>query len=81
MQVYPAYQTSREVAGGGVAADVFKCHRQSVTQAVSAGVYGSIDMRPYLPELEQIFADGVCDYSQGDAGMPAGLMQQIREQQ
>ncbi|MDT8429207.1 MAG: DUF6351 family protein [Pseudomonadales bacterium] len=81
MQVYPAYQTSREVAGNAVSADVFKCHRQSVTQAIATGVYGSIDMHPYLQQLQAIFPEGVCDYSQGDAGLPAGLMQQIQQQQ
>ena len=75
MSVYPSYKTSREIAGGPVSGDVFKCQRQSVTAAISAGVYGNLDMWPYLEELEVIFPDGVCDYRLADLGRPRDLLQ------
>jgi len=73
-KVYPIYPTSRELAGASVAGDVFKCQRQSVTAAISAGLYGDIDVWPYLDQLESIFPDGVCDYSLADAGRPQDLL-------
>ncbi|MGQ9427204.1 DUF6351 family protein [Gilvimarinus sp. F26214L] len=74
MTAYPRYKTSREVAGGDVTGDVFKCHLQPVSRAISRGEYGNVDMRPYQRELEAIFPDGVCDYSRGDVARPADLL-------
>lgn len=72
MQRYPSYKTSREIAGGPVAGDVFQCQRQSVSQALSKGVYGELDMSPSLERLKAIFPDGVCDYDLPGVGEPGG---------
>lgn len=74
MKVYPRYETTREVAGGGVSGDIFKCHLQPVSRAIAKRVYGGVDMKRYQSELEAIFPQGVCDYSQGDLGRPRDLM-------
>ncbi|MCR8921258.1 DUF6351 family protein [Dasania sp. GY-MA-18] len=72
-QVYPRYKTSREVAGDSIAGDVFKCQLQPVAQAMAAGVYGRINMQPLQAQLERVFPEGVCDYSQKDAGLPVSV--------
>ncbi len=74
MAIYPNYKTSREIAGASIEGDIFKCQRQSVTAAISAGVYGDLDVWPYLEELETAFPSGVCDYSLADAGRPEDLL-------
>lgn len=76
MKAYPRNKTSREVAGAGISGDIFKCHLQSVASAITQGVYGSIDMRPYRHQLEQIFPQGVCDFPRGDMARPVDLMEQ-----
>lgn len=76
--LYPQYRTSRQVAGDGATADVFRCHLQPVSTAITSGVYGDVDMRQYQTELEVIHPDGVCDYSQGDSALPAGLLESLR---
>jgi hypothetical protein len=65
------YSTSRIVAGGPITGDVFKCHLQSVDDAIAAGAYGSVVFSPAEKAgLEAIFPTGVCDYSLGDARKP-----------
>jgi hypothetical protein len=70
-RLFPIHGTSRTVAGGPVAGDVFACALQPLDRAIGRGEYGN-----WLPEaadlsrLRQIFPSGVCDYSQGDAGRP-----------
>ncbi len=76
MKVYPRYKTPREVAGGNVEGDIFKCHLQPVEQAVEAGVYGDLDMSHWLDQLKNVFPTGVCDYRLGDAGRPVALLNQ-----
>lgn len=75
---YPIHRTSRQLAGDSMRADVFRCHLQSVDEAVAAGVYGDLDMRPYRETLRQIFPSGVCDYRRGDTAMPEGLLARLR---
>lgn len=70
MKVYPSFTNSRMVAGADIAGDIFKCQRQSVKEAIKTGVYGDIDMRPYLKRLQAIFPQGVCDYTQPGMGEP-----------
>lgn len=72
-QAFPLYSTSRVVAGGNIKGDVFKCHLQTVDKAIDAGVYEGISLTDQnIARLKEIFPDGVCDYTQGDAGRPAG---------
>jgi hypothetical protein len=68
---FPVYSSSRREAGGPYRGGVFKCQRQSVSRAIATGTYGS--WGPDAAErarLEQIFPDGVCDWTQPDAGRP-----------
>jgi hypothetical protein len=69
---FPPYSTSRIIAGGNIKGDVFKCHLQTVDQAITAGVYEGISLSDDdITRLKQIFPDGVCDYTKGDVGRPA----------
>jgi hypothetical protein len=73
-EAFPVYSTSRLIAGGPITGDVFKCHLQGVDEAISRGVYGDVTFTAAQRErLGQIFPDGVCDYSKGDARRPASL--------
>ena len=72
MSVYPRYSTSRELAGGDIAGDVFKCELQPVAEAIGRGLYGDVDMTSFRSRLETIFPDGVCDFSRPDMGLPTG---------
>jgi hypothetical protein len=70
-QRFPIYSTSRREAGGSFAGGVWKCQLQSVDKAIHHEMYG--DWTPTDAEqarLEQIFPEGVCDYSQPDVGLP-----------
>ena len=70
---FPIYSTSRRVAGGPFEQSIFKCALQPVSAAIARGLYGV--WTPTAAEqqvLERIFPEGVCDYSQPDAGRPAG---------
>jgi len=71
-QAFPPYSTSRIIAGGDIKGDVFKCHLQTVDEAITAGVYEGITLTDdNITRLKQIFPEGVCDYTKGDAGRPA----------
>jgi hypothetical protein len=73
-QAFPLFSTSRIVAGGPIEGGVFKCATMSVKKAVKRGLYA-----PWIPgaadvdRLEQIFPEGVCDYSKRDVGRPKGF--------
>ncbi len=77
MQVYPNFKSSRDIAGSPLSGSIFKCHLQTVEQARDKGLYGDIDIAPYLDRLQAIFPDGVCDYSRGDVGRPQDLDQEL----
>lgn len=70
-QRFPVFSTTRRVAGGPFEQSLFKCQLIPVDQAVGRGFYGQ-----WTPTAEQvntlrtIFPDGVCDYTQPDAGLP-----------
>jgi len=72
-KVYPMYSTSRIQAGGTWAGDLFKCQLMPVKQAIVKGHYGKIQMTLYLKQLQQIFPQGVCDYTKADVSRPANL--------
>ena len=70
-QRFPIYSSSRRVAGGPFEGGVWKCQLQSVDRAIARGVYGS--WQPTAEErarLEQVFPDGVCDFTRPDVGRP-----------
>ncbi len=70
-QAFPTYSNSRRVAGGPTEGGIFKCGLQSVGAAIAAGDYGAwLPSAAEQARLEQIFPDGVCDWSQGDVGRP-----------
>jgi hypothetical protein len=70
-QQYPPFSTSRRVAGGPFEQSLFKCQLIPIEQAFGRGFYG--DWEPTAQQVNalwSIFPDGVCDYSQPDAGLP-----------
>jgi Tannase-like family of unknown function (DUF6351) len=72
-QHFPIYSSSRRQAGGPYEGGIWKCQLQSVDRAIRKGLYG--DWQPTATEkarLEQVFPDGVCDYTKPDAGRPRG---------
>lgn len=75
MESYPISKTSREIAGGPLSGDIFKCQLQSVTDAIAKGEYGDLNMWPYLERLETVFPSGVCDFSLADMGRPLDLLE------
>jgi hypothetical protein len=72
-QLMPFYQGSRNVAGEDISSDIFFCSLIPVREAMIRGFYGEYDMSSYQGQLEEIFNQGVCDYSKPDRGRPAGL--------
>ena len=70
---YAIFSNSRIQAEGPWQGSVFKCHKIPFEQAVKQGMYGDIDLTEQLNDLRAIFASGVCDYSQGDAGRPQDI--------
>ena len=73
LQQYPTYPNSRIQAGDNWSTSVFKCHLQSIDEALARGVYGSVDISAIRAELEAIFPQGVCHYPAGDLGRPPDL--------
>ena len=70
---YAIFSNSRIQAEGPWQGSVFKCHKIPLEQAIKTGTYGTIDLTEHLNDLQAIFAGGVCDYSQGDAGRPKDI--------
>ena len=71
---FPIYGTSRIVAGAPITGDIFKCHLQSIDDAIDHGLYGSWTPSPEeKSRLEEIFPSGVCDYSHGEGGQTLPL--------
>jgi hypothetical protein len=71
-QQFQIHRSSRIVAGGPIQGGIFQCGLKSVDQAISDGDYGA--WSPSVAErarLIEIFPDGICDWSQADAGLPA----------
>ncbi|MFN3581510.1 MAG: DUF6351 family protein [Pseudomonas sp.] len=70
-QRFPTYTTSRMVAGGPIEGSIFKCALKPVSSAISDGTYASwTPTSEQTAELQAIFPQGVCDYSQEDQGRP-----------
>ena len=63
-ELYPSAPAPREVAGGPLASDVIKCELRSVDMADYAATFST----EQEAELREIFADGVCDWTQPGVG-------------
>jgi hypothetical protein len=73
-QAFPIHKTSRIVAGSPIEGGIFKCYLKPVEWAIAQGLYGEWNpTKAEVNRLNQIFSTGVCDYSRGDAGRPAGI--------
>ena len=73
-QRFPVFTTSRIEAGGPITGDVFKCQLKPLSTALTDGTYGDREFTPaQVQVLNEIFPQGVCDYSLPDAGRPAGF--------
>lgn len=70
-RAFQIYSTSRVVAGGPVTGDGFKRELQSLEDAAAAGVHSEVEFSAEeWSRRGQIFSDGVCDYTKGDARRP-----------
>ncbi len=74
MDAYPIFSNPRIVAGDDYAGDIFKCHLQSVHDAIVNRVYAPIDVSAYRQELVHVFPAGVCDYTRGDVARPENVL-------
>nr|WP_284500542.1 DUF6351 family protein [Microbulbifer sp. GX H0434] len=72
MRKYPIYSTPRQVAGGPITGDVFKCALQPIPRALAKGAYGpySREIADHIEDMERIFPTGVCNYNQPDIARP-----------
>ena len=67
-QQFQIHQSSRIVAGGPITGGIFQCVLKSVAQSIADGDYGTwVPSAPEQARLEEIFPNGVCDWSQGEA--------------
>jgi hypothetical protein len=72
-QRFKIYGTSRQVAGGPFKGSIFKCQLIGVSEAIARGDYGVWNPDAVQTALlMKIFPQGVCDFSQPDAGLPPG---------
>lgn len=62
-ELYRAFPTPRQVAGAPLANDIVSCRLKPVTRAD----YSTFLTAEELREMESIFPEGVCDWSEGDA--------------
>ena len=63
-ELYPSAPAPREVAGAPLASDVVKCE----LKPIDLGDYGATFTAEQEAELREIFADGVCDWTQPGVG-------------
>tara|TARA_R110002074_G_scaffold121440_1_gene255799 strand:- start:4351 stop:4539 length:189 start_codon:yes stop_codon:yes gene_type:complete len=60
-------------AGGPIDGSVFKCSLKQVATALTDSTYGTVSFsEAEVTRLNEIFPNGVCDYSQPDQGRPVG---------
>ncbi len=70
-KAYPIYGDPRTEAGENVSDSVFACRLQPVRRALAIGTYGDVSFsRAQIARLQQIFPQGVCDYSRPDTALP-----------
>jgi len=71
---FPPFSSPRMVAGGDIKGDIFKTYLIPVEEAIARGFYDPIVLtEAQIDRLNEIFPDGVADYSQGCVGRPEGL--------
>ncbi len=68
LKIYPNFKSSRQVAGGSIRDNIFKCDLQTVDMAIKKGMYKQIDIIPHVKKLKAIFPTGVCDYEKAGQG-------------
>ncbi|MDD9889402.1 MAG: DUF6351 family protein [Gammaproteobacteria bacterium] len=61
-ELYPAYPTPRHVAGAPLANNIVSCQLRPINSADYAVGF----TREQYAELDQVFSQGVCDWSRGD---------------
>ncbi|MBA5608795.1 hypothetical protein H3H36_25980 [Duganella sp. FT3S] len=71
-RAFPIFSSPRMVAGDSIRGDRFKCALKPVATALADGTYpaGVHFSAAQQAWLARIFPQGVCDYTQGDAGRP-----------
>ncbi len=67
-ELYPSAPSPREVAGGPLAADIIKCQLKPINLADYAATWTEAE----AARLREVFADGVCDWTESGVGL-AGL--------
>ena len=71
---FPPFSSPRMVAGGDFKGDIFKTYLIPVEEAIARGFYDPVVLtETQIDRLNEIFPDGVADYSQGCVGRPEGL--------
>jgi len=70
MKKMPNFHSSRQIAGEDIRDLTFKCQLIPVKEAINRGFYGDKDMQAHIQQLNEIFPDGVCDYSKPGQGEP-----------
>ena len=71
---FPPFSSPRMVAGGDIKGDIFKTYLIPVEEAIARGFYDPVVLTgAQIERLNEIFPDGVADYSQGCVGRPEGL--------
>ncbi|WP_245720661.1 DUF6351 family protein [Microbulbifer yueqingensis] len=72
MREYPIHSTPRQMAGGPLTDDIFKCQLQPVESALEKGTYGNAtgQIAERLRDMQRIFPSGVCDYGAPDLALP-----------
>ena len=75
---FPHFTHSRMVAGDNIYNDTLMCEKIPVTQAIASGMYGSVNMKPYVAELEAIFPKGVCAYGDVPNRKVTNMVQEIK---
>ena len=62
-ELYTAYPTPRHVAGAPLANNIVSCHLRELDPLDYSVTFSTEE----YAELEQVFSEGVCDWSRGDA--------------
>ena len=72
MRNYPIHSTSRQMAGGPITGDIFKCELQPLERAISKNIYGPASgaIVEHIDDMRRIFPDGVCNFNAPDEGRP-----------